>query len=407
MDTSTPIELDYVYRDAFHTIGIHHTADALIDSIEDYDNLGPILSHVRPVTDFIVTRAMLWSNVYLSPENRFRLILLRIALRELSNRPSVFEKFLRWPPGEITPERFSSLDDVFIDNLIRDVHLSKPDLGREAFQLLFDGAHDYQYRWVRFAKHPDSSWKGQIALPHGFYWDTYADYRERNHTLYVSGSIRVKGQRYSLLSAPVLLEECIGPFCAVLQSGTWPALPMPDHMAWFVRRQDWNSNDIAWLNLFKFQNAHQLTAQLELRDLLKGVTTIWDTRGFVGFKSPSILLAFAWEEKEYLERVAGILFDEHREYWALINDLEGVGQSPSALSKAAVKEAGAVILLASKKYVEIYINKPDDAIHGEVSEMEASALTHSWDSQTARAVRIWSHGPDSMCDLEPVGSAAP
>jgi HD superfamily phosphohydrolase len=363
--------LDYVYRDAFHTIGIHHTADALIESIEDYDELGPILSHVRPVTDFIVTRAMLWSNVYLSPENRFRLILLRIALRELTSKSSFFKQFIGWQPGEITPEQFSLLDDVYIDNVIRDVHRDKPNLEREAFQLLYDGARDYEYRWVRFANQPSSSWKGPIALPHGFYWDTYADYRERNHTLYVSGSFRIKGQRYSLLESPVHLEECVGPFCAVLQSGTWPALPMPDHMAWFVRRDDWGSKDAAWDTLFKFQNAQQLTSQLELRDPLKGVTAILDTRGLDEFKPPKIFLAFAWEEKEYLERVAGILLEEHREYWALTDDSKGVGISPSTNSKAAVNEAGAVILLGSRKYVEIYNTKPDDAIHGEVSQMEA------------------------------------
>ncbi len=45
--------LDYVYRDAFHTIGTHSRAKAVIDSIASYDERGPILNHVRPITDFL------------------------------------------------------------------------------------------------------------------------------------------------------------------------------------------------------------------------------------------------------------------------------------------------------------------------------------------------------------------
>jgi HD superfamily phosphohydrolase len=362
--------LDYVYRDAFHTIGIHHTADALIDSIEDYDDTGPILSHVRPITDFIVTRAMLWSNVYLSPENRFRLILLRLALNELRRKPEIFQQFVHWTAEEgLTPDQFLTMDDVFVDNIIRDVAATDVDIERDPFRLLNDGAIDYEYRWVSFAKMPTKDWSGEIAIPEGFYWDTYADYRERNHTLYASGSVRIRGARYSLLSQPINLEDCIGPFCSVLRNATWPALPMPEHMAWFVRRQDWDSKAAAWRTLFKYKDAAQLTTQLEFRDPLKGVTTMLDTRGRSGFKRPRIFLAFAWEEKEILDRVAGVLFDEAREYWALADASKGLGQSPTHNSKTAVDEAEAVIVLASKQYAEKYVTHPDDAIHGEVDRM--------------------------------------
>jgi HD superfamily phosphohydrolase len=362
--------LDYVYRDAFHTIGIHHTADALIDSVEDYHDTGPVLSHVRPITDFIVTRAMLWSNVYLSPENRFRLILLRLALNELRRKPEFFLRFVHWQVDEgLTPDQFLSMDDVFVDNIIREVAAADVDIERDPFRLLNDGAIDYEYRWVSFAKTPAKNWRAQIEIPDGFYWDTYADYRERNHTLYASGSVKIRGDRYSLLSQPINLEDCIGPFCSVLKSATWPALPMPQHMAWFVRRQDWDSKDAAWKTLFEYKGAAQLTTQLEFRDPLKGVTTVLDTRGRSGFKGLQIFLAFAWEEKEYLDRVAGVLFAEERQYWALTDASEGLGRSPTSNSKRAIEEAEAVIVLASKQYAEKYVTNPDDAIHGEVDRM--------------------------------------
>jgi HD superfamily phosphohydrolase len=366
--------LDYVYRDALHTIGIHHTPDALINSITGYNEVGPALSHVRPVTDFIVTRAMLWSNVYLSPENRFRIILLRMALRKLSDKPFAVEQFIGWKPDEVTPDNFLDLDDLFIEKIIQDVHERKPDLDTEARQavaLLQEGAPDYEYRWVRFADETDKAWHGPIDLPLGFYWDTYADFRERRHTLYDRGSVRIVGDRYTLLSDEVHLEECIGPFCSLLQSGTWPALPMDNHMAWFAPRSVWDNVEGLWSPLVKFQKARELTLQLQFNDPLQGATFIADTRNFEGFRAPSIFLAFAWEDKEFVERLAGVLTDLRRRYFVLLDDTKGLGRSPVGNSQKAVDDAGAVILLASKEYVRIYGSEPNGAIHGEVSRMEA------------------------------------
>src|ERR1700730_15891030 len=56
-----------------------------------------------------------------------------------------------------------------------------------------------------------------------------------------SRTIRIEGHRYSRLKGPTYLEECMGPFCSMLKHGSWPALPMPNHMAWFVPRSDWDS----------------------------------------------------------------------------------------------------------------------------------------------------------------------
>ena len=180
--------LDYVYRDAFHALGIRHTPDALIKSISRYDQFGPILHQVRPVTDFMITRAMLWSNVYLSPENRLRIILLQIALQELCKKPDAIKALIGWTPHETTEEDFLALHDVSIENIVEklssDSHLDLGGVGKRAIKLLQEGAYDYEYRWVKVADQDDPEWKKQLKPPVGFYWDTYADYDERNHTLY-------------------------------------------------------------------------------------------------------------------------------------------------------------------------------------------------------------------------------
>lgn len=373
--------LDYVYRDAFHTIGVHHTPDALIDSIVEYDHRGPALSHVRPVTDFIVTRAMLWSNVYLSPENRFRVILLRIALGELvKSKKRHIHRLIEWNPGAMTQENFLSVDDPFIDDLMERAAKAGLDLDQHAanaLALLNKGAGDYEYKWVAFAGQEQPVWSDSFTTPVKFYWDTYADYRERTHTLYTPASVRIVGDRYSLLDN-VYLEDCVGPFCRLLipnlanaGSDTWPALPMPEHMVWFVPRDLGNTPQRApWNSLYEARSAAQLTTHLQLNDPLSGIDFNPDTRSLEDFNGPAIFLAFAWEDRDYVSRIAAILFQLNRRYFVFLQNFGAYGTNPVANSKKGVDEADAVILLASVGYKTKWHNDVGGAIYGEMLRMQ-------------------------------------
>lgn len=364
--------LDYVYRDAFHTLGIHHTPDSLINSISNYDHNGPTLRHVRPVTDFLITRAMLWSSVYLSPENRFRIILLRIALRELCKKTRTLPNFIPWTPHETTADNFLSLHDVFVEAVIEKLHREKTDLdggGADAVKLLQEGARDYEYRWIRVADQPDPDWRGNIDTPAGFYWDTYADYTERDHTLYDIGSVRIEGNRYSRLADPVHLEECMGPFCGMLRTGTWPALPMPKHMAWFAPRSAWTRKGDLWGPLFKFEHARELSIQLEFNDPLRGVVTVFDSRKLDGFSGPDIFVAFAWEDREIVKRALAILYERKRKYYVLLDGGSGFGRSSVVNSEHAVDTAQAILMFGSVAYVDSYGADAGGPIHAEVARM--------------------------------------
>jgi HD superfamily phosphohydrolase len=68
--------LDYVYRDAYHTLGDHGSVSAVVNTLLFYDEYGPVFEEPGPVTDFLATRAHLWTNVYFSPQSRFRNLLL-------------------------------------------------------------------------------------------------------------------------------------------------------------------------------------------------------------------------------------------------------------------------------------------------------------------------------------------
>ncbi|HVG02521.1 MAG TPA: TIR domain-containing protein [Nitrospira sp.] len=365
--------LDYVYRDAFHTIGVHHSAESVIDSIVDYDHVGPKLSQVRPVTDFIVTRASLWSNVYLSPENRFRLILLRTILNKLRDYPDLAREVFNTNPFEVSEEGFIGLHDQSVDDALVKLVPHSSRLGGDAHRaltLLMRGAEDYEYRWVPRGSREAGEWRSPLPLPNEFYYDTYADYRTEQHTLYKKNSIRVVGDRYELLDEPTYLEDCIGPFCSLLQQPRWTALPMPDHMSWFLPRGALDSGGL-WTALRKNMDTCELTRQLEARDPINGVSFIFDTRHRPEFSPPAIFISFAWEDREFAERVARLLFEKERKYFALLGPSKGVGKSTVKTSQEAVDEAGAVILICSSDYVRIYRDEAEGALHAEVSRMEA------------------------------------
>jgi HD superfamily phosphohydrolase len=367
--------LDYVYRDAFHAIGVHHKPDALIDSIAGYDAEGPILSHVRPVTDFMITRAMLWSNVYLSPENRFRIVLLRIALSKLREKAKAVSEHFKFQPCELDPNNFLSLDDLFIDHLVRsardDQGLNLNLRAKKALDLLESGATDYEYRWIRFGESIEPQWNKQLTLPRGFYFDTYPDYREKEHSLYTQKAVKLVGDRYSFLKAPVYLEDCIGPFCDLLRASPWRALPMPNHMAWFIPRSALRDPDANWKALFAFKDTLQLATQLRTNDSLMERPFKIDTRDLDDFLPPNILISCADEDREPALVVASILFDLHRRYFVLLDPAKNTGHSAVAISERAVDQAGAVIILASSKYAEIYNSEKNGPINAEVSRIQS------------------------------------
>ena len=85
--------LDYVFRDAHHTIGSLGIVDSVIDTVLSYDEHGPIFSDFGPVANFLVTRARLYATVYLSSANRFRVQLLITALRGIQKDDKAAEQF--------------------------------------------------------------------------------------------------------------------------------------------------------------------------------------------------------------------------------------------------------------------------------------------------------------------------
>ena len=108
--------LDYVYRDAHHTLGGRGSPRTVIESIIYYDEFGPVFRDPGPVSEFLATRSFLWTRVYFSAENRFRMLLLITLLKGILEHSAARKFFFDIDEsGEVSLEVFHKLDDISLN----------------------------------------------------------------------------------------------------------------------------------------------------------------------------------------------------------------------------------------------------------------------------------------------------
>jgi HD superfamily phosphohydrolase len=373
--------LDYVYRDAYHTLGDKGTATPLIDSLVTYDENGPVLKHVRPIIEFLSKRALLWSTVYHSPENRFRVILLRKVFQALAGNENLARRVQQDGLFSHTPHTYLDFDDRRVERIIdtladvRETLDLHPDV-KTALEFLSDGASRYEYQWVPFSLEKDCDLSPRDdVLPASFYFDRYADYQD--HSLYDQGSIRLAGSRYRIHDGTpsdgiVQLENCVGPFSAVLLSAKWSSLPMPNHIAWFQPAIREQRDGPAWEKLERFklgEHDPELQGQFVRSDPMLDAEIGFDARD-EGSVQGNIFISFRWTDYRTVYRIAEILKRRQRRYYNLGGDYIGIGGTIVSNSRAAVREADAIIMVYSHDYAERYRKFNDTgAISAEVHEM--------------------------------------
>ncbi len=321
----------------------------------------------------LATRAQLWSTVYLSPENRFRVILLRTVLREMRKRPALRNKGFEDVSFELDADSFLTFDDAKIDALIDRLASSQVGFNgnaAQAIKILSSGNSQYEYRWVRFDGGQGTAANSDKPLPDQFYYDLYSDYEQ--HSLYDQGTIRVAGSRYKALKGDTInLEECVGPFSAVLKA-PWSAHPMPDHMTWFQPRDPRYRSGSAWTALDQFASGTDVpgvSGRLLANDPMANIDFVIDTRQQAGFRKPDIFISFCWEDLSMVRRIVRVLHQRKRCYYVLSGPYAGLGGAPVKNSREAVQNADAVILLYSERYAKRYHESQSGPIAGEIMEM--------------------------------------
>lgn len=360
--------LDYVYRDAHHTVGSRGSPLALIDALLYYDELGPVFADPVPVSEFLATRALLWTNVYFSPQNRFRTLLLTILLQGIVERAECATSFFGGDSrGELSTDEFLALDDVSLTTRIKDfnsamVTRGSPLKGRlcarakNALSVLVGETSDYECVWL--SPGPDSDKKHTApAIPDDLFFDTYSNYQD--HSLYESGTVRIHSPRFQRVHSPIPLEDCSGPFNGMLK-GRWSALPMPGSILLFMPQGPRTS-----AKLSAGMSDGSLYDTLMKNDPLNVAGFVTDTRA-QGLKGPPIFISFTWDDIGVVEAVAEALRARRREYFLLGRRYQGLGGTPGGNSVKCVEEAGAILFVVSISYVSRFQAYPNGNIAKEL-----------------------------------------
>ncbi|MDP5280065.1 TIR domain-containing protein [Sphingomonas sp. DG1-23] len=364
--------LDYVYRDAFHVLGIRRDTSDLIASLDYYDQNGPVFSNAGPISDFLALRATLWSTVYLSPPNRFRVTLLRAVMSDLAGVGTSNSPFAPLREEGLDYDDFSKLDDGSVEAVINAARtggeIKVGPKAEHALTVLQNATPRYEFHWLPEPKAngPESRKvdDGPQELPPELFVDTYFEYQ--GHRLYDANSIRVDMAPYRYMGQVVGLEHCSGPFNHLLGDCA-SGLPMPDCIAVF---RPTIRSGAGWRGIDAGIESGSLYYRLRREGLVDVLPFSGDTRKMTDFKGPDIFISFAFEDLVEVREIASRLKHRRRRYYCIQGAFDGLGATTLENSKQAVREAGAVLLVYSRSYTSKFATKLNGGnIAAEVFEM--------------------------------------
>lgn len=359
--------MDYVFRDAYHTMGFSGSAAALIDSLVYFDDEGPVVSSPSEATNLFTTRAHLNYNVYHSSLKRFRARLLLTLLRGISSEPSLQNILPGSVDGALSFQQFLQLDDSALLSAIADLNtrhnVKNLDADtRVSLKLLADDYEEYENEWVLAT--PSLVPKGfSFVKPTGLFYDFLHDQVRR--TVYRRKSVRVQSYSFRNIGELVPLEDCSGPFSQLLSSGV-SLVPVRDSVMVFTPTR---RSGKPWQDYERGRKEGWLYRCLQELDSEARFNAPADTRSLTGYSGPAIFVSFSWLDIDVVKRVVEQLNSMKRRYFLLLDPYEGVGETTRVNSEQAVKDAEAVLIVASKAYGDRYQLVPQGNIAAEVFEM--------------------------------------
>jgi hypothetical protein len=228
--------------------------------------------------------------------------------------------------------------------------------------LLGDGP-EYECFWL---PRPQSTTdqKTKIHLPDDLFFDTYSNFRD--HSLYEPGSIRIRNKKFELFNQEGLLplEECGGAFSPIFKKPS-SALPMPLSYLLFTPK---HADDGGWEQLYQAIEEGRLYDELMRNDPLM-VKFPDDTCQETHFRGPKIFISFVWDDVWIIEKIVRVLLKKKRRYYLFRDAYHGIGDDTKTNSTNAVKDADAVLILLSVKYINRRnIEAPDGNIAMEIEE---------------------------------------
>lgn len=361
--------LDYTARDAHHTgvgrIDIKEAIAALIDVDAD----GPICSSPGTVGGLLALRAHLYSTVYSSASNRFRVMLLRESLGSAftNDTSGKIKQHIDVEPT-LTLDKFILLDDVAIESFISDakaVKSSFPKRSQIALALLNGESDGYQERWLSIGQSTGSN--TTLEIPTRVFAEFYEDGTSVTHKFVRIGtpqSVRAAkpshdGGVYSLPQ----LHDFNGPYSQVL---IHPGSLLPPNGDVLVFEPE-----EAWLSSAYRAARDNGTLAPAIRDALKQSAVLMeeDTRTLAGYAGPAIFISWCTADRALAAAVANELYRRRRRYFMIWKDYTGLSTTPGDNSVQAVLESEAAIVLASPAYSRRFQENPSGNISREVVKM--------------------------------------
>jgi HD superfamily phosphohydrolase len=382
--------LDYVFRDAYHTLGGLGTPASVIDSLLYYDESGPVFSDPGPVSNFLATRAYMYSAVYFAPASRFRVLALVNFLKGLVQREDTAREFYGTSSGaELSIEDFLELDDVLLTARIAAFATSPlkrrlDQRTRNALDILTGGGSEYQCLWLPPGAGLIEPPKG-TRLPDDLFFDTYAN---ESRPLYEADSVRIAASRFQQFGRVISLGECGGPFGALFR-GDHSILPMPGSILVFA---PYERKGEVWKDFEQGLVEGWLYKKLIENDPLSPIDFPTDTRLVEGFIGPSLFISFSWADIATVRKIASVLYKKHRHYYLFSGPYQGIGSTASMNSIEAVKQADVVLICASSSYAQRYRDAPDGYIAKEIFEMSRRVAAKD-------GLRVMVLGVDELGDI--------
>ncbi len=376
--TDGPIDadrLDYVFRDALLTIGSISRAETILHSIVRYETDHVVVDDPRPAADFLSTRARLWTFVYTSPDVRFRQSLLKSFLQAgfcTEEGRKIFHDAGFLP--EITLEEFLDLDDHSMLQRIRAVKVNRDfshllETGRNACEGLLRTVTEYECRIL--PKPADATVIPQTtlsSLPKDLFFDLLLDHDEE-HKLYVPKSVRVEQSLTSDLPSSkelMCLEDCCGALGPIfLKENRAPLV----RDSFFLFRPKKRGNE--WKAVDKEGREGGLYEAINREDIRREIDVLSDTWEKSDFKGKKVAISCAFEDRPTIVRVIRAMLQRKQRYRVLLDSLLGLGNTALDNSRNLIREAEAILVIASRAWLSSATKKPSGNIAAEVQEIYA------------------------------------
>ncbi|WP_455352000.1 hypothetical protein [Streptomyces sp. SYSU K217416] len=368
--------IDYVHRDAHHTVGMLGNSDDVISAIITYDDEGPICSDPAPFGNFLATRAHLYSTVYFAPQNRFRVMLVKSILRGVRVSEELRLNFPLISQQYMSTESFLDFDDVRLEEEIRKLSQDplKNRLGKRPATALTEfttASKSYQHFWLRDSGQADMASEAppKVPVPNDLFFEVFG-----------TGSVPSSGVRFAMPTPDGGVElagigECNGPYFGVTSSSRAMLPILGDVLVFFPRYgkgEDLRAVRTAFTD-------HTLRAVLlaKAKNEWEGIPA--DTRNLKGFDGPAIFVSYCTDDLAHVRRVVRELHHFRRRYFVIMEPDQGIGGTTAHNSIDGVMKTDAAIVVASRSYQQRCSTQLNGNIMHEIRTMHDRRVADSTD----------------------------